>query len=180
MIEVVLTRSHRIVVGIDGSAASDRALEWAVEEAEVRRADLEVVHVRFAREELLDSYPHLAAAEAELLSTAVDRARGLARRVHVSGSLVSPPAGEALVQASRGADLLVVGTRGMSFWRRVEQGSVSTHCIHHACCPVVLVRRTGAPEPESALERIGTAAPSLAPGLDQPSQIYSCQVVQLC
>lgn len=150
----------RLVVGVDGSPDSSSALRWAAAEALLRHDDLEVVHVRFARPELLAAYPKLAAEENELLAAAVESAEHLAPGVRVTGRLLGPPAGEALVEVSEGADMVVVGTRGLSFWHRVEQGSVSTYCVQHSHCSVVVVR---AGETEPSGRAVGPASRAAEP-----------------
>ncbi len=131
--------SGRIVVGVDGSATGDAALDWAAGEALVREAALEVVHAEWARRVFLDGYRGLERAEEELLERSVRRARSVAPGITVSGTLYDPPAAPALLRAARGADLLVVGSRGGGPVREVTMGSVSNECVHRASCPVVIV-----------------------------------------
>jgi nucleotide-binding universal stress UspA family protein len=130
----------RIVVGVDGSDNSMRALEWAAREARLRDVTLEVVHAEFARPELLEIYHDLTKGERDLLARAVTRAQELEPSISVRGLLAEPPAGKALVAASEGADLLVVASRGLTGLRELVLGSVSNECAHHALCPVVIVR----------------------------------------
>lgn len=133
--------ARRVVVGVDGSPAGMDALDWAAGESLVRGVALEVVHAGFAREVALEALaPGLLASERSVLDEAVARARGLAPGVAVSGRLCEPPAGAALVAASEGAELLVVGSRGLSRLDEITLGSVSSECAHHAHCPVVIVR----------------------------------------
>ena len=135
----------RLVVGVDGSAPSMRALAWAAAEAQLRGADLHVIHVGFARSEALAALaPDMLDAERSVLERAVGRAEALAPRVRVTGQLCKPPAGQALVAASEGAEMLVVGSRGLSGLKEVTLGSVSRECSHHALCPVVIIRPPGA------------------------------------
>jgi nucleotide-binding universal stress UspA family protein len=54
--------------------------------------------------------------------------------------ITDPPAAKALIESSVGADLLVVGSRSLGGFKRLELGSVSQQCAHHACCPVVIIR----------------------------------------
>ena len=139
-----------IVVGIDGSDHSRRALEWAVREAAVRHAPLTVLTVhqpvagyywggpvpypedpglaekarRLAQEET-DSALKQAGQEQRPASVTVRTATGL-------------PA-EELLSAAAGADMLVVGSRGAGGFKRLLLGSVSTQVTHHAHCPVVVI-----------------------------------------
>ena len=133
----------RIVVGIDGSPAAEAALDWAMAEATLRRAELVVVHAwwytygdapesRIARD-----YTRLDAAL--VLDPALERARD-ALGVPVRGELLENEAAPALVWASDGADLVVVGSRGRGAFRTVLFGSVAHAVAERASCPVVVVR----------------------------------------
>lgn len=132
--------SGRIVVGVDGSPAARAALEFATVEAQLRGWTLEVVHAAFARHPFLEMYPEMERAEEGVLEAAVTAARHLAPEVDVIASLYEPPAASGLLKASEGADLLVVGSRGLGGVRGALLGSVSTECVHHAPCAVVVVR----------------------------------------
>jgi nucleotide-binding universal stress UspA family protein len=144
----------RIVVGVDGSPLSMRALAWAAEEARLRGAGLEVVHVDFCRQEALEALaPGLIEAEQLVLKRAVARVKALVPGILVVGRLCDPPPGKALIAASEGAEMLVVGCRGLSGLRELAMGSVSKECAHGAFCPVVIIR------PEVSAP-IGGTAPS--------------------
>jgi nucleotide-binding universal stress UspA family protein len=118
------------------------ALDWAAGEARLRGAALIVVHAEFARSEFLRLYTDLELGERRVLEAAVERARNVAPEIVVTGVLHEPPAGTALVAASRGADLLVVGSRGLGGLEVISMGSVSQECAHRAHCPVAIVRPT--------------------------------------
>jgi nucleotide-binding universal stress UspA family protein len=133
-----------IVVGVDGSEESKKALRWAVEEARLRNA--RVVAIRAwvypalaagglipVDGELVES---LAAAEQEALAKAVAEVEGAEG---VEQVVVEDAPAHALVEAARGADLLVVGSRGHGGFTGLLLGSVSQQCAHHAACPVVIV-----------------------------------------
>ncbi len=135
----------RIVVGIDASEPSLRALRWAVDEARLRGADLELVHA-FPRPELigmtmvvtLPSDDELRVASEQVLDEAVTAVGGiddvpLTRRVEAGG-----PA-SVLVDAAADADLLVLGARGLGGFRGLLLGSVTQQVIAHAPCPVVVL-----------------------------------------
>ena len=145
----------RIVVGVDGSSSSMRALAWAAAEAELRSAALQVVHVDFARHEAVEALaPGMLSAEQSVLDRAVVRARALAPSILVTGRLCDPPAGKALIAASKGAEMVVVGSRGLSALQELALGSVSSECAHHGACPVVIIRppiRQPAADPRKAL-----------------------------
>ena len=136
----------RIVVGVDGSPLSMRALAWAAEEARLRGAALEVVHVDFFRREALEALaPGVIEAEQLVLKRAVARAKALVPGILVVGRICDPPPGKALIAASEGAEMLVVGSRGLSGLRELTMGSVSKECAHCALCPVVIIHPAVSP-----------------------------------
>ena len=132
----------RIVVGVDGSDGSHKALEWAIDEAKRWRASLTVVHAwRFGRS---PTDPNAAEAVREIGRAAqhiVDHevAHAKAAGVTCEGALVFAAPVHALVDASADSDLLVVGSRGRGAVAASVLGSVSLGCVHHARCPVVVV-----------------------------------------
>ena len=136
---------QRIVVGVDGSEGSQRALRWAIDEARRRDASLEIVHAWHVPYGASTAYLGVAPfdpqpmedAEQRLLDEVVDRedTRGL----DVTRLLVCEGAARALVDAAKGADLLVVGSRGRGGFAGLLLGSVSQTVTHHAPCPVVVV-----------------------------------------
>ena len=141
---------QRIVVGVDTSEGAQRALTWAVEEAKLRGAVLEAVHVWqlpvFAATPFgtipIDTGGFEADAQKHFddLIDAVD-AEGLAapvERTFVAGHPASK-----LVEAAQGADLLVVGTRGHGGFSGLLLGSTSQQVAHHGPCPVVIVPAEG-------------------------------------
>lgn len=154
----------RIVVGIDGSEHAQRALRWALEDAAFRDAEVEVVHVYEAgpswsvldpeREAAIPDEHVIEEREAASLKAAEEQARADAERiladidparevaVRVSVVNAEQPAA-ALIGHAKGADLLVVGARGRGGFAGLLLGSVSQHCVRHAPCPVVVVRRPG-------------------------------------
>jgi nucleotide-binding universal stress UspA family protein len=67
---------------------------------------------------------------------------GSGRNVQVSAQVREGNAAQVLIAAAAGADLLVVGSRGHGGFTEALLGSVSQHCVHHAPCPVVIVRDT--------------------------------------
>ena len=137
----------RIVVGVDGSPASLDALRWAVRQADLTSAAVEVV-ITWHWPAAYGSYPLMAEIDWEgnardTLATSVkdclgDRVGDVAQRV-VEGH----PA-KVLLDASAGADLLVVGSRGHGGFSGMLLGSVSEHVVSHAPCPVLVVRAHGA------------------------------------
>jgi nucleotide-binding universal stress UspA family protein len=140
----------RIVVGVDGSDGARVALEWAVEEARLRGAPLVAVHAWQAPPLGMVGGPFDAPSmpDPQLMERVEAGARQLLERelaaVDTSGveieSVVEPrnPA-DALLDAARGARLLVVGTRGHGGFKGLLLGSVSQQASNHAPCPVVIV-----------------------------------------
>jgi nucleotide-binding universal stress UspA family protein len=134
----------RIVVGVDGSEPSLAALTWAAEEARLRGARLEILHATFYRAQVLEVMPGAAKDEEAVLERALQRVQAMEPEVEVVGRTAGPPPARALVEASAGAALLVVGSRGLGGFDELVMGSVSHQCAHHAHCPVVITR--GGPE----------------------------------
>jgi nucleotide-binding universal stress UspA family protein len=136
------------VVGIDGSEAgdSDAALRFAYDEAAVRGAELEVIHAwvepyRGPRTNVSVPRFELELEAAELLGEAIKRAlEGRGDEVPVHPRLVEDAPAHALIEASDGADMLVVGSRGRGGFAGLLLGSISQQVVHHARCPVVVVR----------------------------------------
>ncbi|MFG1944157.1 universal stress protein [Nonomuraea sp. NPDC048826] len=125
-----------VVVGVDGSASSMEALEWAVADAQRRGLGLRLVHVceqaGFGRE--------VTDACAETLEAAHDRVRALTDGVQVTTELLTGKVIDALVGESAVADSMVLGSRGLGGFARLMIGSVSMGAAGHASCPVVIVR----------------------------------------
>jgi nucleotide-binding universal stress UspA family protein len=74
-----------------------------------------------------------------LLDGVVSEARKREPKLRIEGELVEARPAHALIDASRDADLLVVGSRGGGGFAGLHIGSVSSQCVHHARCPVVVV-----------------------------------------
>jgi nucleotide-binding universal stress UspA family protein len=136
---------RRIVVGVDGLASSIRALEWAVRQAEVTDAAVEVITtwewpVSYGLTVALpDGWDPRADAQ-KLVDDAVARVRGAHPDVTIRTSVIEGHPAPVLVDASRGADLLVVGSRGHGEFAGMLLGSVSEHCVTNAYCPVLVMR----------------------------------------
>lgn len=131
-----------VLVGVDGSDFAAEALAWAQEYAAAVGGRLRLVSVWH--------WPasYGAATGFEGWSPDADAGRVLEKALaslhlpgaRVSSDVVQGDAGEMLVRLSADADLLVVGTRGHGPVTGALLGSVSGHCVHHAHCPVVVVR----------------------------------------
>jgi len=77
---------------------------------------------------------------AEVLADVIAEASSPAERVTITSRVVEGYAARVVLDASAGADLLVVGSRGHGGFAEALLGSVGQHCVHHATCPVVVVR----------------------------------------
>jgi nucleotide-binding universal stress UspA family protein len=140
-----------IVVGVDNSDGAKAALQFALEEAKLRGARLRAVHAwQFASlgapgidassqpmfgVELADLQRSVEASFEATLRDAIPETGD----VDVEHRIVEGTASAALVEESRGADLLVVGSRGLGGFRGLLLGSVGQQVAHHAGCPVVIV-----------------------------------------
>ncbi|NUQ88716.1 MULTISPECIES: universal stress protein [Glycomyces] len=140
-------KPDRIVVGVDGSAPSQRALEWALREAALTGAELEAVHAwevpaayGTGMVMTLPSNEEFESAAKQVLSRAVDQAAGADPGVVIVQNSVAGHPARVLMDAAEGASLLVVGSRGHGGFVGTLVGSVSQYCVSHAPCPVVVVR----------------------------------------
>jgi nucleotide-binding universal stress UspA family protein len=133
----------RIVVGVDGSATSIHALQWAVRQAGLTGATVDAVcawQFPVSYGWAVTDNTDYAALAAETLEKAIAEVRQAGETTEIQGHVVEQNAAQALIDASRGADLLVVGSRGHGGFTGALLGSVSNHCVHHATCPVVVIR----------------------------------------
>lgn len=134
-----------IVLGYDGSDFSMQALDWALDEAELRKLPLTVAHAwqwpyGDADE---DAKAHLRKAAEHVLWHGAECARSSSSGVRVDTDLFEGPAARRLVEISAGAELIVVGSRGLSALPRAVVGSVAGYVAAHADCPVIIVRGPG-------------------------------------
>jgi nucleotide-binding universal stress UspA family protein len=142
-----------IVVGMDGSAHSRAALDWATREAGIRQTTLTVMTVVAAQASPWSGRPLAVPDEGETLQRtrkavddAVAKAASEVSGAHPTSVTVSATVGypaKTLVDASKDADLVVVGSRGRGGFAELLMGSVATQVTHHASCPVVVVRSDG-------------------------------------
>lgn len=138
-------KSERIAVGIDGSASSLEALRWAVRYAQRTDAVIEAVHAwqiptTYGTPVGILPGESFAATAERALKGSIDEVVGDRSDVEVVPVTEQGYPPTTLVERSREADLLVVGSRGRGGLAGVLLGSVSLHCVSHALCPVVVVR----------------------------------------
>ena len=146
--------NHRVVVGVDGSPASIKAVRWAANYATLTGAELEAVTSWAAPGAYgaglgvgydavdVDWQAIAEQTQKTALSEALPDHRETFRNTLVTTIVYDHPAA-ALLAAAEGADLLVVGSRGHGGFAGMLLGSVSAHVTAHAPCPVVVVRQSG-------------------------------------
>ncbi|SFE27408.1 universal stress protein [Streptomyces mirabilis] len=135
-----------IVVGVDGSEPSLRAVDWAADEAAVRGLPLRLVYAslweRYEGSSLAEDVgkPSEQVRAEDIVATAARRAHRRQPDVKVSTEVLSEEPEYVLVRESRSASALVTGTRGRSGLAEALLGSVSLTVAGHAQCPVIVVR----------------------------------------
>jgi nucleotide-binding universal stress UspA family protein len=140
-----------VIVGVDGSPSSTAALAWAARYADAIGATLHAV--------LAWHYPSVAGgppvghtpepvrsqveqSRYEILDKAIESACRELPAIQVDRKVVYGHPAQALIDESRNAHLLVVGSKGHGGFTGMMLGSVSTHCVHHASCPVTVVKHS--------------------------------------
>lgn len=174
-------RAPAVIVGVDGSAGAKEALHWALAEGRLRKSPVRAIHAwtfGYAGGNV-EGYPYWGGALGSYTSLGVDlsdlhrAAEDLLERalanvedgiegIEVERQVVEGPAAEVLVGAAAPGDLLVVGSRGHGGFAGLLLGSVSEQCVHHAACPVVVVR---APKPAATGDESGGAAQAESPAV---------------
>jgi len=137
-----------IIVGVDGSGHSQRALEWAMREAAVRQVPLTVLTVNEAIRGYyggMSAYPDDPARTEDFRKLAQDETDevldrlGGPRPASVTVKAVHGFVVEELINAGKDADMIVVGSRGAGGFTRLMMGSVAAQVAQHAHCPVLIV-----------------------------------------
>ena len=152
------TTKYGILVAVDGSPESDAAVRWAAHEAVMRDAAITLMHViapvvvNWAVRPLEASFNEWQEENAQQV---IEQAQ---KMLHASLGDAEPPAvrtevrhsavADALINASREAQMVVAGSRGMGALGRVVLGSVSSGLVHHAHCPVAVVHADEAQAPD--------------------------------
>ncbi|MFJ8131416.1 universal stress protein [Streptomyces hydrogenans] len=138
----------RIVVGVDGSEPSLKALKWAAAQAALTGDTLHAViswEYPASWATLMPGVPPEFDPERlakQILDQSLDEALTPAEAAAVTRTVVGGNAAQALIDQAEGAELLVVGDRGYSGFKAAVLGSVSSQVTQHAPCPVVVVRGT--------------------------------------
>lgn len=136
-----------IIVGVDGSGHSHRALEWAMTEAAIRQEPLTVITVAQTVMSHWGAihYPEdtaLTERTREAIAEAVEKVQaklGETAPASVTIEMVRGMPAEEILKVARDADMIVVGSRGAGGFTRLLLGSVSTQLTHHAPCPIVVI-----------------------------------------
>ncbi|MFE7750078.1 universal stress protein [Streptomyces sp. NPDC057428] len=136
----------RIVVGVDGSDASLKALRWAVRQAELTGDTVEAVNSwEYPATSWASMMPGMPedfdpqAVATVALDEALEEALGAEAAAAIERIVVIGNPAQSLLDRSEGANLLVVGARGYSGFKAKLLGSVSLHVTQHAACPVTVV-----------------------------------------
>jgi nucleotide-binding universal stress UspA family protein len=137
--------SDVVVVGVDGSPSSREALEWAMRQAETTGAKVVAVQAWLAPTDyatggLLIPEEQWVAEASESLDAIVSQVAATRPQVSIEQRVIKGHPVTVLVDQARGADLLVVGSRGRGGFAGALLGSVSHHVLHRAPCPVAVVR----------------------------------------
>jgi len=139
----------RIVVGVDGSPSSREALQWAVRQAGLTGSTVDAV-IAWHYPLTTDGFGMAPVTvdgvglEESAAKTLADAVAGLTDPpgpgVTINQLVIEGNTVQVLLDTATAADLLVVGSRGHGGFTAALLGSVSLNCVHHASCPVVIVR----------------------------------------
>jgi nucleotide-binding universal stress UspA family protein len=149
MSAAITNGAPRIVVGVDGSPSSRTALRWAVRQADLTNATIDAV-LAWEIPVVLQSYA-MAPIYAEQDGGFEENAKKTIEAViseevepadsqRVRSLVINGHPAQVLLDIAAGADLLVVGSRGHGKFAEALLGSVSQNCVHHASCPVLIMR----------------------------------------
>ncbi len=161
----------RIVVGIDGSVGSERALRWAVNEAARRHAPVVAVLAWGGADDGATTEVERRAAAAGTADAGLKIDQFVLKALGDAGGGVERSArrgqpAEVLLGAAVGASMLVVGSRGRGGFASLLLGSVSVQCITHGTCPVVVVPGEHTPTPQTTPQRVVVGVDGSAGGRD--------------
>ena len=143
------TGSTKIVVGVDGSPSSRAALRWAVRQAVLTGGGVEAVLAwQVPRVLRTSAWAPIYVDEAssfeedarKTLDAVISDEVKPADRQRVTTRVVNGHPAQVLQEAAAGADLLVLGSRGHGSFADALLGSVGQYCMHHAHCPVLIMR----------------------------------------
>ena len=138
-------QERRIVVGVDGSDSSKAALRWAIWQANLTGGSVDAVTAwhypaAYGWAAVSDDVTDLETNAKQILTEALAEVSAFEPQVPVRPVVAEGLAAEVLLRTARGADLLVVGSRGHGGLASALLGSVSLYCVLHAHCPVLVMR----------------------------------------
>jgi nucleotide-binding universal stress UspA family protein len=162
-----------IVVGYDGSDSSNEALDWAVAEARARHRPLRIVHVVGSTAGAVAGWGITAPPDPDLLvkvgeqtiASAVSRIEEAAPGVEVDTRILTGPSSKGILDHLVGAEMAVIGSRGLSTFSELLLGSTGLVLAGHAPCPVVVLRErtdTSAPAPNAGRVVVGVDGSELS------------------
>lgn len=131
-----------IVVGVDGSPSSQRAVRWAAQQAKLTGATLRAVS-SWRWPNYITRIPpgvDLASDTRRTLDEVLEEALTGSEDLTVTRHVIEGPPGPALLTQAQDATLLVVGAQGRAAFPGMLLGSVAEYCVRHGSCPVVVVR----------------------------------------
>jgi nucleotide-binding universal stress UspA family protein len=168
------SKDYGIIVGVDGSPASDAAVSWAAHDAVIRDIPLTLMHVAnpaastWSQAPLLDEFAEWQEAEGRgILANASKIAHDIANdtaQITINGELQFSATVPTLVDLSNDAKLIVVGTDGRGALARGLLGSVSSGLVRHARCPVAVIHdgEPRMPHPTNAPVLVGVDGSSVS------------------
>lgn len=162
--------SRRIVVGMDGSTYSTTALRWAMTQARLTGATIDLVgawqnpmvsEYSFGWSPVLDEGYDMSAITEKVLAETIAEVTGpQGTPVEIRPRAVEGHPAQVLLDAAVGAQLLVLGSRGHGTFAGILLGSVSQHCVQHAPCPVVVIPQEMSDSAGSLAPVVGEATPT--------------------
>jgi nucleotide-binding universal stress UspA family protein len=145
----VMKSAPRIVVGVDGSPSSRAALRWAVRQAGFTGGTVDAV-IAWEIPVMVQGYGWAPVGVEELVDFEAEAKKTIEAVISeevqpgdqhlVTSRVVNGHPAQVLLDAASGADLLVVGSRGHGAFAKALLGSVGHYCVHHAHCPVLIMR----------------------------------------
>jgi nucleotide-binding universal stress UspA family protein len=137
-----MTSNPVIVVGVDGSPSSQRAVRWAAQQAKLTGATLRAVS-SWRWPNYVTRIPpgvDLASDTRRTLDEVLEEALTGSEDLTLTRHVIEGPPGPALLTQAQDATLLVVGAQGRAAFPGMLLGSVAEYCVRHGSCPVVVVR----------------------------------------
>ena len=146
--------TNTIIVGVEGSGGAKQALRWAINEAKLRDAKIEVVtaytstfvstasDVNYTPVETINLQEQIQEMQKEVVDSVLDSLDSKSDIPEIECKLIKGRPANALISAAESVDMLVVGSRGRGGFKGLLLGSVSHQIVQHSKCPVVIVPST--------------------------------------